>query len=269
MIEVRGHIKATDRRSSCVPALQGPGSTCAPGRRRARQALSRADVLARRPVAETGVRVSRSMPGVSPTLSTRAASSAPSSAASRTAGWSRPASRRGSLARRTALVIASSPGRRLASEAAARRLRAMAAGIRTAVSAGVAVSTAGRAHCRISDRCRPLEVRAAGSCGTDRRARRFRCRQMAARARELLDSHDIVADCRRVTAPTLVVTGEAGLDRVVPVESTATYLELIRGRAERRAGAHRALSARSRVPRRSPTSCTSSSRPASCRTGVA
>ena len=36
-------------------------------------------------------------------------------------------------------------------------------------------------------------------------------------------------DCRRVAAPTLVVTGEAGLDRVVPVESTATYLQFIAG----------------------------------------
>ena len=51
---------------------------------------------------------------------------------------------------------------------------------------------------------------------------------MAARA-VALGSHDIVADCRRVTAPTLVVTGEAGLDRVVPVESTATYLQFIAG----------------------------------------
>jgi pimeloyl-ACP methyl ester carboxylesterase len=51
---------------------------------------------------------------------------------------------------------------------------------------------------------------------------------MAARA-VALGSHDIVADCRRVSAPTLVVTGEAGLDRVVPVESTATYLQFISG----------------------------------------
>jgi len=51
---------------------------------------------------------------------------------------------------------------------------------------------------------------------------------MAARA-VALGSHDIVADCRRVAAPTLVVTGEAGLDRVVPVESTATYLQFIAG----------------------------------------
>jgi len=41
--------------------------------------------------------------------------------------------------------------------------------------------------------------------------------------------HDIVADCQRVTAPTLIVTGEPALDRVVPVESTAGYARLIQG----------------------------------------
>jgi 3-oxoadipate enol-lactonase len=56
----------------------------------------------------------------------------------------------------------------------------------------------------------------------------FSLSQMAARARSL-GSHDIVADCRRVAAPTLVVTGERELDRVVPVSSTATYSELIPG----------------------------------------
>jgi pimeloyl-ACP methyl ester carboxylesterase len=52
--------------------------------------------------------------------------------------------------------------------------------------------------------------------------------QMANRARALA-SHDIVADCRRIAAPTLVVTGERALDRVVPVESTATYTQFIDG----------------------------------------
>lgn len=56
----------------------------------------------------------------------------------------------------------------------------------------------------------------------------FSLSQMATRARSL-GSHDIVADCRRVKAPTLVVTGERELDRVVPVSSTATYSELIPG----------------------------------------
>jgi 3-oxoadipate enol-lactonase len=56
----------------------------------------------------------------------------------------------------------------------------------------------------------------------------FSLSQMAARARALA-SHDIVADCQRVAAPTLVVTGETELDRVVPVDSTATYSRLIPG----------------------------------------
>jgi pimeloyl-ACP methyl ester carboxylesterase len=58
--------------------------------------------------------------------------------------------------------------------------------------------------------------------------RPFSLSQMAARARALA-SHDIVADCQRVAAPTLVVTGERDLDRVVPVDSTATYSQLIPG----------------------------------------
>jgi pimeloyl-ACP methyl ester carboxylesterase len=39
---------------------------------------------------------------------------------------------------------------------------------------------------------------------------------------------DLVADCRRITAPTLLVTGERGLDRVVPVDRTLEYQQLIR-----------------------------------------
>jgi pimeloyl-ACP methyl ester carboxylesterase len=38
---------------------------------------------------------------------------------------------------------------------------------------------------------------------------------------------DVVAAARRVSAPTLVITGEAGLDRVVPVAHTLEYLRLI------------------------------------------
>ena len=38
---------------------------------------------------------------------------------------------------------------------------------------------------------------------------------------------DFEDDCRRVAAPTLVVTGEEPLDRVVPVRSTRTYTNLI------------------------------------------
>jgi 2-hydroxymuconate-semialdehyde hydrolase/2-hydroxy-6-oxo-octa-2,4-dienoate hydrolase len=50
-----------------------------------------------------------------------------------------------------------------------------------------------------------------------------------ARRALLLESTDIAADCRRVSAPTLVVTGEARFDHVVPVESTRQYLHAIPG----------------------------------------
>jgi 3-oxoadipate enol-lactonase len=51
---------------------------------------------------------------------------------------------------------------------------------------------------------------------------------MAARAR-LIGEVQLNADCDRVAAPTLVVTGEPPLDRVVPVAATNEYLRLIRG----------------------------------------
>jgi pimeloyl-ACP methyl ester carboxylesterase len=50
-----------------------------------------------------------------------------------------------------------------------------------------------------------------------------------ARRAQLIESTDIAADCRRVVAPTLVVTGEARLDAVVPVENTLEYLLAIPG----------------------------------------
>jgi 3-oxoadipate enol-lactonase len=49
---------------------------------------------------------------------------------------------------------------------------------------------------------------------------------MAARVHSVEDL-DFEADCRRITAPTLVVTGEESLDRVVPVASTRLYTRLI------------------------------------------
>ncbi len=52
--------------------------------------------------------------------------------------------------------------------------------------------------------------------------------RMAQRVR-LADAVDFSADCARVQAPVQVVTGEAGLDRVVPVESTRAYLDAITG----------------------------------------
>ena len=51
---------------------------------------------------------------------------------------------------------------------------------------------------------------------------------MAERAR-LMSTIDLVDDCRRVRTPTLVVTGERDLDRVVPIEGSAQYVRLIAG----------------------------------------
>ena len=52
--------------------------------------------------------------------------------------------------------------------------------------------------------------------------------QMATRVR-LRPGPDLCADCARVSAPTLVITGEAELDTVVPVSSTLEYTRLIPG----------------------------------------
>jgi len=52
--------------------------------------------------------------------------------------------------------------------------------------------------------------------------------QMAARIK-LRDEVDLHADCARVKAPALIVSGEPSLDRVVPVESTRDYVGLIPG----------------------------------------
>jgi pimeloyl-ACP methyl ester carboxylesterase len=40
---------------------------------------------------------------------------------------------------------------------------------------------------------------------------------------------DFCPDCACVHAPTLIVTGESDLDRIVPVEDTRRYLDLIPG----------------------------------------
>jgi 3-oxoadipate enol-lactonase len=42
-------------------------------------------------------------------------------------------------------------------------------------------------------------------------------------------STDFVSDCRSIRAPTLLITGDASLDRVVPVASSLDYLQLIPG----------------------------------------
>ena len=54
--------------------------------------------------------------------------------------------------------------------------------------------------------------------------------RMARRVR-LLAGTEFAADCRRVHAPALVVTGDPGLDRVVPVESTRAYVDALGGGA--------------------------------------
>jgi pimeloyl-ACP methyl ester carboxylesterase len=55
---------------------------------------------------------------------------------------------------------------------------------------------------------------------------RVSLRQMAARA-QLITGIDVGAECERITAPTLVVTGEPGLDHVVPVEGSNEYTRRI------------------------------------------
>jgi len=51
--------------------------------------------------------------------------------------------------------------------------------------------------------------------------------KIAQRAR-LLATAALMGDCSRATAPTLIVTGERRLDRVVPVDGSMEYLQLIR-----------------------------------------
>ena len=52
--------------------------------------------------------------------------------------------------------------------------------------------------------------------------------RMAARGR-LMSSYDTRADCARITTPTLVVAGQAELDRVVPGDAASAYARLIAG----------------------------------------
>lgn len=50
--------------------------------------------------------------------------------------------------------------------------------------------------------------------------------RMAARVR-LLEGVDFASDCQRIQTPTLVLTGERDLDRVVPVDGSLEYLRAI------------------------------------------
>jgi pimeloyl-ACP methyl ester carboxylesterase len=52
--------------------------------------------------------------------------------------------------------------------------------------------------------------------------------RMAARAR-LIDGVDNAAECGRISAPTLLITGEPALDHVVPAAGTCDYAALIAG----------------------------------------
>jgi pimeloyl-ACP methyl ester carboxylesterase len=85
-------------------------------------------------------------------------------------------------------------------------------------------------------RARP-ELRAALPAAADRRAFTRRILKtlieapvslprMAARARRIA-TYDTRADCARITAATLVVTGEPSLDYVVPVDASSQYAALI------------------------------------------
>jgi pimeloyl-ACP methyl ester carboxylesterase len=87
---------------------------------------------------------------------------------------------------------------------------------------------------RLRDELRTALPRAAarrcfvrGQLGTLLRARISPAR-MAWRA-ALIASPHVSDDCARIVAPTLVVTGEPGLDRVVRVDDTLAYLQLISG----------------------------------------
>jgi pimeloyl-ACP methyl ester carboxylesterase len=57
---------------------------------------------------------------------------------------------------------------------------------------------------------------------------RLEPRLMAHWIREFL-RYDMREDCELIKAPTLVVTGESRLDRVVPVYETKRYLKMIKG----------------------------------------
>ena len=52
--------------------------------------------------------------------------------------------------------------------------------------------------------------------------------RMAKRAR-MISPLDLTGECARITAPTLVITGEPHLDQIVPVDGTSDYARLIAG----------------------------------------
>ena len=87
-----------------------------------------------------------------------------------------------------------------------------------------------RLHPEIAAAFPPLVARARFVAGhLDRVLRHpFAPTRMAERVR-LAGRVDFAADCARVAAPTQIVTGDPGLDRVVDVDSTREYLSAIAG----------------------------------------
>ena len=170
--------------------------------------------------------------------STAPGSSGRSSAASRLADSSRPrfaATRAGTRRRRSSLASVPAPGWHLRPR---HGVYARGRGCLARCSWPSRRSVCGR-------RCAPRFRAAASGCASaSRHARRVlpraRSRRRAWRAaRALASSADVARDCARVAAPTLVVTGEPALDRVVPVERTREYLAADSRRAARDAGADR------------------------------
>jgi pimeloyl-ACP methyl ester carboxylesterase len=74
----------------------------------------------------------------------------------------------------------------------------------------------------------PARLRFAGQQFRTLLTARLSLARMAGRAR-MLGTIDAIADCARVTAPTLVITGEPALDHVVPVDGSAGYVSSITG----------------------------------------
>ena len=117
-------------------------------------------------------------------------------------------------------------GTELPSPAASQDLRAAAANPRACLSRRGAAARPRRDRTRHSRSLGAPAVRVAPGRHL-RCARPFSLSRMAARAR-LIGIHDQPADCARILAPTLVVTGEPSLDHVVSAEGTSEYQRLIR-----------------------------------------
>ncbi len=154
------------------------------------------------------------------------ASSARRSAASRSAAWSRCGSRRST---RTAAARSSwrrRRSRRCGCGAAIRSTCARRGSSARSSSPSRRCGCGRRSAPRFPTRARAGAFRAATGCARCS-SRAVSLSRMAARAR-LIDQHrSSRPDCARITAPTLIVTGERGLDHVVPVEGSSEYARRI------------------------------------------